>query len=74
MYSTREYDNFIYKYKLSSGEYYFVNTYDKNKVVGLIQPTTESAYTPQAEIPDEDVVDTARIDIPEEMEQENGQI
>ena len=46
---------------------------DNNAVV-LIHPNTESAYTPEDEMPYEEVVDTMGDDILDEMEWKNGNI
>ena len=43
-------------------------------ISGLVQPTPEISDTLEADIPDEDVVDTMVDDILEEIECENGQI
>ena len=40
----------------------------------MIQPTPESSYTPEADIPYYDVVDTMGDDILEAMEWKNGKI
>ena len=46
----------------------FVYASDENDVVVFIQPTLEIVYTPEAEIPDYEVVDTMGDDILESME------
>ena len=51
-----------------SGDHLFVYASDDNYVVVLIQPTTESSYTLDAEIPYEEVVDTMGYDMLDEME------
>ena len=43
-------------------------------ISGLVQPTPDISDTLEADIPDEDVVDTMVDDILEEIECENGQI
>ena len=56
------------------GDYLFIYDYDENNVVGLIQPTTESADRPEVEIQYEDVVDTTGDHIMEAMRRKNGKI
>ena len=56
------------------GDYLFVYAYDDNNVVALINPTPESADTPEAKMPYEEVVDTMGYDMLDEMEQKNGKI
>ena len=53
--------------KLFYGDYLFVYASDENNVVVLIQPTPESADTPEADIPDEEVVHTMGDDMLETM-------
>ena len=43
-------------------------------IFGLVQPTSDISDTLEAEIPDQDVVDTMVDDILEEIECKNGQI
>ena len=74
MYNTGEDDHLVFPQNLSSGDYVFVYAADKNNVVGLIQPTSESEITPEYEIPDEDVVYTIVYDMLEYIELENGNI
>ena len=46
----------------------FVNASDDSNVVVLIHPTSESAYTMEADMPQEEVVDTMGDDIMDELE------
>ena len=58
----------IFTQKLFPGDYLFVYSSDENNIVVLIQTTSESAYTPEYEIPDWEVVDTMGDDMMEAME------
>ena len=70
MSTNKEYNKLILPQKFSSGDYLFSYYADDNNVVGLIQITTESADTPEDEIPDEDVIDTMVYDMLESREHE----
>ena len=58
MSATREDGHLIFTQKLSSGDYFFVYADGDNNVVGLVQPTPDSAYTPEAYMSDGYVIDT----------------
>ena len=74
MYAIREYYRFIFPNKYYSGDYYFVYASDDNNVVGLLQPTPYISNIPEADIPDEYVVDTMGSDMMDKTERENVQI
>ena len=57
----------IFPQKLFFGDYFFVYASDDNNVVLLIHPTSESADTPEDDIPDWVVVDTMVDDLLEAM-------
>ena len=61
--TTREYAQLVFPYNFSSVDYLFLYTDDEKNVFVSIQPITESAYKPEADIPDENVVDTMVDDI-----------
>ena len=71
---TREDDNFIFPCKLSSSDFSFVYVDYDYEVVGFLLPTTQSEDTPEAEITDEDVVDTMGDYMMEAMECKNCHI
>ena len=48
-------------------DYLFVNASDDINVVVLIHPTSESADTPEADMPQEEVVDTMGDDMMDEL-------
>ena len=58
----------IFSQKFYSGDYLFFYASDENNVVVLIKPTLQSAYTPEADMPYEEVVDTMGYDMLDEME------
>ena len=62
MSDTGEDDQLICLQKFSSGDNLFLY-YSKKNVVGLLQSTQDSADTPEAEIQDEDEVNTMGYDM-----------
>ena len=58
----------IFPQKLFYGDYLFVYASYDNNVVVLIQPTTESSDTLEAEIPEYEVVDNMGDDILDAVE------
>ena len=72
--ATGKYCHLIFPHKFSSGYYLFVYAAGYNIVVSLINPTPDSADTPEDYITDEDVVDTMGDDILEAMELKNSNI
>ena len=56
-------DTRFFSQKFYSGGYLFVYASDDNNVVVLRQTTTESADTPEAEMPYDEVVDTMGDDM-----------
>ena len=69
-----EYDQLIFTQKFSSNDYLFLYTSDDNNFVGLINPTPQSSYTPEADIIEYYLVDNMVDDMLEAMEIENGNI
>ena len=59
--------------KVFFSDYLFLYAYDENNVF-FIHPTTDSSYTPEAEIKYEDVVDNMVDDMLEAMEWKNDKI
>ena len=59
--------NYILLQKFYSGDYLFIYAYDDNNVFVLLHPTTDSADTPEAEITNEEVVDTMGDDMLDEI-------
>ena len=57
----------FFSQKFFPGDYLFVYYYDDNNFVALIYANQDSADTPEAEIPDEDLVDTVGYDMLEAM-------
>ena len=74
MSATGEGNHLIFTQKFSSSDELFVYAAGENNVVGLIQPTPDSAYTPEDYMPDNDVVDTMGDDMLEAMELKNSKI
>ena len=74
MSTTGEDGKFICSQKLSYDDYLFFYDDDYNNVVDLINTTPESEDTPQAEISDEDLVDTMLDDMLDDMECGNDRI
>ena len=74
MSSTGEDDHSFFPQKFSYSDYLFVYTDGNNNVVDLIHTTPDSADTPEACMPDEDVVDIMGDDMLEAMELKNGKI
>ena len=74
MSSTVEYCHLMFPQKLSSSDYLFFYADGENSVVGLIQPTKDSADTPEVYISYEDVVDNMGYYMLEGMELKNGKI
>ena len=63
MYDAIEYDHLVFPNKFPSGDYFFVYDASDNNVACLIQPTPNSADTPNAYMTDEEVVDTMVYDM-----------
>ena len=57
-----------FSHRLYSGDYLFVYDSDDNNVVVLVQPTPYSVDTQEDEMPYEEVVDTMRDDMMDEMD------
>ena len=74
MYAPGEDDHLIFPQKFSSSEYFFVYYYGENNVVGLLQPTPDSADTPETYMTDEDLVYTMGYPFLDAMERKNGKI
>ena len=68
MFNTEEYDHLMFTQKFSSSDYLFYYADGDNNVVGFIQTTKDSADTPEACMPDEDVVYTTGYDMLDSME------
>ena len=68
MSATGQYEHLIFPQKFFSGDFLSVYASDENYVVVLIHPNSEHTDTPEAEIPDQEVVDTMGDGILEEME------
>ena len=67
-FATGKYDQFIFPHKFSSGDYLSIYDDGDNNIVVLIHPTPDSKDTLEAHMPYEDVFDTMRNDMLEEME------
>ena len=63
-----ECDHFIFPQKFSSGAHHFVYADENDNVVGLLYTTPYIIDTPQAEIPDEDVVEIMEDNMLQTME------
>ena len=63
MYATGEYSHLIFPQKFFSKDYYFAYASADDNFVGLLQLNPDSVDTTEAEILDEDVVDTIRYDM-----------
>ena len=74
MSATIEYEQLILPHKFSSDYYFFVYAARENNVVGLIHTTPDSSDIPEADIPDEDLVDTMGYGMLESMERKNDNI
>ena len=67
MSTTGEDNHLIFPQKFSSSDYLFVYDYGDNNVVDLIHPIKDSAYTPEADILDKEVVETMGEDMLDSM-------
>ena len=74
MSSIEQYKHLVFPQKLFVGDYLFFYASDYNTAVVLIQPTPDISDTPEAEMLDEEVVDTMVDGMMEAMECKNGKI